>query len=75
MLGQVFLRGWVVALLCLSNLCLPSRANAVQMPDPTVFVSRTTTIVNQTLLRSPSVNVEELWNASRIVGYSLNFRC
>ncbi|MDP1562367.1 MAG: hypothetical protein Q8M16_13400 [Pirellulaceae bacterium] len=41
MLGQVVSRGWVVALLCLSSLGLPSRATAVQMPDPDLLMSET----------------------------------
>ena len=41
MLGQVICRVWVVALLYLSSLCLPSRATAVQMPDPDLLLSET----------------------------------
>ena len=41
MLGHVISRVWVVTLLCLSSLCLPSRATAVQMPDPDLLMSET----------------------------------
>jgi hypothetical protein len=41
MLGQVISRVWVVALLCLNSFGLPSRATAVQMPDPDLLMSET----------------------------------